>query len=75
MKKPGPSSLEARLSRKKRRVTGLHDVRLSWYVKVIDYLLGTYATDDIIAGATKELESCKLGPVVLTPQDAKQLYT
>lgn len=54
MKKPALSSLHARVSPMKICLTELHDERLSSYVKVVNFLLITFATDDIIARAIKE---------------------
>lgn len=36
--------------------TGLQVVRLSFYVKVVRYLLATYAKNKILAQALKDLE-------------------
>lgn len=55
MKKPASSSLSARLSSRKTNSLGLHDARLVSYVEVVNFILATYATDDVIAKAVKQL--------------------
>lgn len=54
---------------------GLHDGRLSTYVEVVNYLQTTYATDDIIAKAIKELESYEQAPGLFAALYAKIVYT
>lgn len=60
-KKPAASSLKARLSPKKICATGLHDERPSSDIELVNYLLTTNATSDIIAHAIKKLEPYKRG--------------
>lgn len=75
MKTPAPSSSSTCLSSIKATSTGLHDERLHSYVKVVNFLLATYANDDVIAQAVKELESYHQGPGVLASDYSKDLYS
>lgn len=75
MKKPASSSLSARLSSRKSKSSGLHDERLSSYVEVVNFMLATYATDDVIARAVKTLENYKQLPGMAPTDFAKRLYT
>lgn len=49
MRKPASSSLSARSSFKKWKLSGLHDKRLLSYFEVFDFLLATYATHHVIS--------------------------
>lgn len=60
---------------RKIRVTVLCDVRLPLYVKVVSYLLGICATDNIIAQAIKKLEFHRQAPGKPAALYATSLYT
>lgn len=51
--------MSAWLFSKKSISSGLHDEILSSYVEVVNFLLGTFATDDVTARAVKYLENYK----------------
>lgn len=55
--------------------TELHDERLSSYIKIVNFLLSTFVTDDIIAREIKKSESYKQNPGVSASLYAKRLYT
>lgn len=75
MKNRALSSLKARLSSKKIHATGLEDEWLLSCVKNVNYLVTTYANDDIIAHAVKESEFYMKAPRVVAAFYAKRLYT
>lgn len=56
LKKPKSASLESRLSTRKIFTPGQHDERLSLFVKVVNYLLRTYSTGNIIARKIIKIE-------------------
>lgn len=74
MKKPASLSLVGRLSPKKIPTTGLHGERLSSYVEIVNYLLCTYATDDIMAWAIMKMKFSMQAPEVSVKLYAKRLY-
>lgn len=67
--------MEALLSLKKVRATALYDERLSSYVKIVNYLLATYAAEDIIAHSVKKLEPYKQVLEISAVLYAKKLTT
>lgn len=56
MTEPTFSSFKGLESPQKIRATGLHNEMLSLYVKVVNFLLSTYTTDNTNPRAMKELE-------------------
>lgn len=74
MKKPALPLLEARSLAKKIRANGLHCERLSSYIKVVNYSLTKYATDEIILHTFKELEPNRQGSGMSAALYAKRSY-
>lgn len=75
MKKPTSSSLAVRLSYKKCNSSRLDSERLFCYVKVINFLLATYATGGIIARAVKYFKNYEQAPSVGPTELPKKRYT
>lgn len=75
IKKPSPSFLKAQKLRKKIHATRLHDEKLPSWIKVANYLLLAYVTDDINFQAIKDLGSYKQAPNVSAALYAKRLDT
>lgn len=74
MKKPVFSSLGAPLSSKKLTPTGLSDKTQHSYFNVVNYLVATYATSDIIIGAPKQQKRYLQGPRVLVSHYVEKPY-
>lgn len=73
LKKPAFLSLDARLLPLKILATELHNRRLFLDVKVVNYVLTIYITDDIIAWASKKLVTYLQSPGIFsTLYDEKQ---
>lgn len=59
---------------KKSTSTGLHDKRLQSYVKVVNFILASYATDNVFSRAIDQFKSNAQELGVLASDYAKKLY-